>query len=185
MKKLLLLLLCVPLIGFGQECKFLKNEVDDMTGEKTIITNGTLLCNKLFEPSLSIQPISINNSYYFAFSNRRMGEFNISQGNKVIIKLENDELITLIVKSSVSKLLLRSEVDKTMDQYDANFEADISLEQLTKLSKSKIQKIRIYYDEGAENLRAGMYYWEKDNFNVKKTDKFLKLINCLLEESKQ
>jgi len=99
MKKLLLLLLCVPLIGFGQECKFLKNEVDDMTGEKTIITNGTLLCNKLFEPSLSIQPISINNSFHFALSISRMGNFNISQGNKVIIKLENDDLITLIVKS--------------------------------------------------------------------------------------
>ena len=189
MKKLLLILLCLPFIGFGQDCKFLKNEIDDMTQERTLITKGVLLCNVLFGSSLLIQPILTNGNFSIVCSFSRYGEFNISEGNRMIIKVYNelidkDELVTLTIKNSTTKLGIKSELSETTDSYGSRFSAyAISERDWDILTKNKIKKIRIYFDDGAVNLTESMgWYWEKEDFKQRKIDKLFQQFNCLSNE---
>ncbi len=210
MKKLLLILLCLPMIGFGQDdcgdkplykgnkfgqykttkkykdykkkydawldckggnfgdCKFSRNEVDDMTGTFVAETQSKMLFYVFGGDKIYFNFKNIDGNYYLNLDISRHSRFSISEGNSLLIKLSNDEIIDLkFLHTEVSRLEYYSQYIST---YSLSNVVSLTKENLTKLTNNKITKIRVYGNDG---------YFENEKLKEKGINNFLTNANCI------
>jgi|TARA_B110000238_G_C15837725_1_gene315571 hypothetical protein len=102
MKKLLLILLCLPFIGFGQSCKYQKNEIDKFTKKEIKITKEKILWkNPMGGNTLSFYLSSVNDKKSITIRYSKGSVFTIKNGNSLALLLENGESLNLQTPISV------------------------------------------------------------------------------------
>jgi len=143
MKKLLFaLMLFMPVIAFAQDCQYETFEKDEFTGKKVIITKQERvtsgLMRKLFWNYRSYDNKVILDIY--DFRDMTTDIFTIRKGNSFMIKLANDEIITLKANESKTSKYGKSSTSIAIS-------LDIDSLSLVKLSSIGIKKIRIYERE--------------------------------------
>jgi hypothetical protein len=185
---IIIIMMSISFIGYSQtNCKFTKNEIDDMTGEKVVISKSFIMCVEFMGLGLHLTPKQINDKYILNFSFTYPRSFSMSESDKIILKLENDELITLSTNknfNSEGEEIFTGSGYTTL--YGGNIDIEITKEQLEKLSVNKLSKLRIYFSEGFDSVHNKVSkkwiegFWEKDNFSSNKLKKFMKELSCLL-----
>ena len=102
MKKLLLILLCLPMIGFGQSCKYQKNEIDKFTKKEIKITKEKILWkNPMGGNTLSFYLSSVSDKKSITIRYSKGSIFTIKNGNSLALLLENGEALNLQTPISV------------------------------------------------------------------------------------
>lgn len=190
MKRIFLIItILTSVIVQGQtDCKFSKNEIDDMTGEKVVISKSIMMCIEFMGMGLNITPKQINDKYFLSFSFDYPRSFRMDPGDKIIIKLENNDLINLKVNNRVDSegYEIPTGGYGTTTSYKGTTDVEVTKEILDKLSDQKVSKLRIYFSDGFNTIHTKVSkrwtegYWEKENFKSKKINDLKKEIKCLL-----
>ncbi|MDC1025160.1 hypothetical protein OAR04_04470 [Flavobacteriales bacterium] len=212
MKKLLLILICLPIIGFGQDdcgdkpiykgnkfnkkykttkaykdykknyktwidcrggntgdCKFYRNELDDMTGIYIAETKSKSLYTTFIGDNVFFHFRYASGFYYLMLDITKHNSFSISKGNKLLVKFDTDEVLEFeFLNTEFSNLSYYSQYVST---YQLANSVSISRDDLVKLTTNKIKKVRIYGNDG---------YFEKDDIKDKGANNFITDANCIL-----
>jgi len=141
--KSILLFLFFPFLLYSQNCKYSKNQVDEFTGNVEKITKQVMIYNGL-AGGLAIKLSKINNYIYLDMGYSRTDIFTIMKGDAIIFILKNKEKVEL--KS------LKTEVSKPYTGqfgtiWSVEMSYGISEDDLNKIIKSPISKLRIYTNQ--------------------------------------
>jgi hypothetical protein len=186
MKKLtFFLVLYISTFGLNaQNCKFDKNEIDAMTGEKIMITKRALLCEiatlgDMNTVDIKLKKVSSKTSeqaYIIAYLKpSAKHECSFKKGHKLIMKFDNDSIATM-----------EGELDKT-EYYIEPTMKNISLSGLLldneyKIGNRELELMRIH-----KIVLIRMYYSEKVTqndvyFEFRKISKEISsLVNCITQ----
>lgn len=168
MKKITLLLLLLSVWSYGQDCKFVINEIDAFTKEKKTITKRQLICDKL---SSSISLSFIKNKYtYLKFEYNTTGIKSIVVGtdNKLIFMLNDDSTIELFPLELVSGEF--NSLNNTVVSVNYLITNDI----ISKIRNIGIKKIR---------FNSTKYYNDFDITREKLVTKLNNQIDCFTKET--
>ncbi len=172
MKKIVLVLLLTVSFGYSQNCKYKKNEVDEFTGSKVIITKDKIF-TKIgmgFGTYAIISAKKINDTKYLAVSFSSNTIFTLRKGSLVMFKTENDEIIELSFSESMVADYSSSQVGTTnITRWTAKMYFLLSDELVQKFNDIRIKKVRWYTTDG---------YVEKD-VKKKNSKNISKLLNCI------
>lgn len=173
MKKLIFFTLITLNFTFSQECKFRKNEIDDFTKKKVLVLKESVLASDFSENSVTAE-LNSNSNIYINFLVRFSGHkaLVITEKNKLILLLKNDEVLETYVNPSNGKLIGNGGL---MSYTDFNINFNMTEEILLKISTIGVKKIRLETSEGNKDFEV------KD----KRNEQFLKSINCFLLEYKK
>jgi len=154
------------LTAFSQ-CKYEKNEVDSFTGNKTIITQAKGLKFGLLDGA-AIKLARMNDSkkllwFYFTTSDI----FSVRSGDKLMFKLDNDEVVTL---SNLSRVTADYIITSGITSWSAKMTYELSPRVISLLSTHDIQSFRLYTSKG---------YLENDIKSKKKRSNLRSIIDCI------
>jgi len=150
MKKLLLLLIIIPTLAFSQ---YERNEIDEMTGDKVLITEPAYLFNKAYFSyweRLQIKLICINDTYSIGLlANYQNKRFLVGSDSEHYIKLEDGTIIKLVSDN----LTIANEgggviVPANSSLIGATIYSVIKKEEIEAMSKSNVAKVRITTTDG-------------------------------------
>jgi hypothetical protein len=167
-KAILFTLLFIPVFCFGQ--KLVKNEVDEFTGISVKTTSLEQLVSESpwggnsFHLSESVK--RINDNYYLIVRFSLDNVFSVASEQKLMIKLENDSIVTLLNKEYDISSNGRGAIGGKQGVY---LTYPIESDDLDLLKENKATKIRIYTTDG---------YLEKD-IKEKNQDKIKKCIELV------
>ena len=149
MKILILILSFIATSAYSQNCYYSKDEVDDMTGNSIIITKSKKIWNKLRARGperLDVYVMKINNSKSLSLTLKLIGDpYSINEEDEVLIKIETGEVLKLINETSEVSDNVRN---GSVTQWAVNYLIMLEDEDIEKLSKFKIDKIRAYTSDG-------------------------------------
>lgn len=173
MKKILLLgfILLSTVLSNAQKCDFLKNEVDQFTGEKMVITNFVNINKKFTSKYFFSHSFGLSGNFYFINIKLTGGgqSLFISKGNKLSLKLKDDSILEFT--ASEHKKTEFSSINGVSYSYIVP-SYNISKEQLEQISNTGIKLIRMETSESQYDSDVT----EKDNKKIKQS------INCILKE---
>lgn len=171
MKKLSVIYLIGVLFFFsnqeaiGQKCKFEKNEVDPITGEKIVEVKAFIKADK---KTLYSYLNRTDDKYNIRFIIRLGGKHNytIPQGSKAIFKFDDGEVLELFSESETIPTYNAN--DHILSSYRPTY--NIPKEAIKKMSEKEVSFIRIYVSDKL-NL----------DFNIKEKMrvKFQKIVVCI------
>ena len=142
MKKLLLILLCFPMIGFGQKCKYQKNETDKFTKSEIKITKEKILWkNPMGGNTLSFYVSSVDKEKFITIRYSQGSVFTVKSGESLTLLLENDESVSLITDNSVVS-------DYSGSSWFAYTTYSIPKNSISLLSQYNVTDIRIQTSDG-------------------------------------
>lgn len=171
MRTLFILLLAIPSIGYSQQ--LVENNIDDFTHSSIKRSEWIKLETAAFENSMTtfVRTTKINDFAYLDFKIMTGTVFSIQENDKLMIKLSNDSIITLIcVKYAITCHgcgavgFVGSEAEGLEATYI------LKQDQQKYLTTNAIEKIRIY--ESGGYLEA-----EINEKHAKKLQKCLELIS--------
>lgn len=167
---IILLFFTIQLTSFGQSCKYYEDKVDDMTNDTIVSTFGIVA--KSWTAGLVFTFKKVNSSNFIRMSYGIGGTkaMVIGKGDKMIIKLGNDSIITL---NSIE--VASGEFSNTSGVRETKLICfySISKEELQAININKIAKVRIYLTDS---------YVEMDASKKKKHKKALyKALGCFLK----
>jgi hypothetical protein len=168
MKKYILLLLMLSVWSYGQDCKFVVNEVDAFTKEKKTITKRQLICDKL---SSSISLSFIKNKYTYLkveYSSTGINSIVVGTNNKLIFMLNDDSMIELFPLEVVSGEFT------SMNSTVISVNYLITNESISKIRNIGIKKIR---------FNSTKYYYDFDVTREKLIAKLNNQIDCFTKET--
>lgn len=147
MKVLLILLLALPLASYSQE--LIENKVDEFTKHKVLRTSWEPLTRtqKLYS---FIQISKVNESSYLRIKYTIPNTiFSIREGDKIMLKLANDSIVSLLYPKSQVSCKGCGVVGISMSNHDG-VEVSIPLDKdvVDILIKQRISKIRVYTTKG-------------------------------------
>lgn len=173
MKKIILLLFFIPIIGFSQDCKFEKNEIDPFTKSKSIkMQNRCIVDAFSYGKSVCFQFIYNNNpSIYLDFSFKGIKKFKINPENNVSLLLKNQEIITINIGLEILPDINEGLGMGPNTEY--KFPIKVTYEDLNKIRKIGILKIRLENSEEAQDFEVT---------SQSKVDKINKILDCFLNE---
>jgi hypothetical protein len=173
MKKIILILLLLPIFGFAQDCKFEKNEIDPFTKGKFVRTKSKPIVS-IFSPTQNIRfQFEFNKSAFInvfvQFSNHK--KFNINSGHKFQLLLNDQSVITMIINTD-------AEADRNPGlmlgpMTDFKFKVETTLDELTRVRDIGIIKIRLETTEDEKDF---------DVKNQKNKENIKEMLNCFLSE---
>jgi|GEM_PF-4015233 len=127
-----LLLLLLPALAIGQDCKFYENKVDEFTKDSL----------KSFSGGRGFYFRKINNNAALVFTYMGLGAaYSISKGDQLILKMEDGSTVELI--NSVSDLGPTS-ISSGITTTTVRGTYPLDKESLQKISSQKVDKIRMY-----------------------------------------
>jgi len=136
------------------QCEYERDEIDDMTGDKVVETTSELILNKFGGTSISVSAtMVVSNSdtiRFLTFTFTAWSIFSMDEDNKILIKLENGEIIEL---KNAEYLIAET---GSFETWEADIDAFLTYENFIKLSKNPIVKIRFYFNDGyvEEEIRS-------------------------------
>ncbi|WP_445458441.1 hypothetical protein [Flavobacterium sp. HNIBRBA15423] len=173
MKKLFYLFILLSFMCEAQNCKFKKNEIDDFTKEKRLLTENKIICFDFYENSIGLT--------FSKFKTNLMSMKISFAGHDVILINENQKISLLLTDKSVIDLKIEDlQSGKLkgngglMSSTDFEFFFDLN-DELIKHLKQGVVKIRINTMDGFKDF----------DVKEKKYKKMLETLNCFLEESKK
>ena len=150
------------------DCKFSRNEVDDMTGTFIAETQSKMLFYVFGGDRIDFYFQNIDGNYLLNLDITKHSRFSISKGNGLLLKLSNDEIIKLkFLYTEVSGLEYYSQYVST---YSLSNSVSLTKENLIKLTNHKITKIRVYGNDG---------YFENERLKEKGINNFITNANCI------
>lgn len=170
MKKIIFLLLFVPFIGFAQECKFEKNEIDPFSKTKVVNTKRRVIVDVLgrtvvFQFLYNVEPsIKIN------FSLGGSKEIIVNTNNKVMLLFNNDEVLSF---DNDEEQIGEIKPNLSYMATELNFTFPISIDNLNKIKTIGVKKIRMETKDKT---------YDFDVFSKKDVAKINGIIDCFLNE---
>jgi hypothetical protein len=167
-KNILLLLLMLSVWSYGQDCKFVINEIDAFTKEKKTITKRQIICDKL---SSSISLSFIKNKYNylkFEYNSNGIKSIVVGTNNKLIFMLNDDSVIELFPLEIVSGEF------NSMNNTVVSVNYLITSESISKIRNIGIKKIR---------FNSTKYYYDFDVTKEKWIVKLNNHIDCFTKET--
>ncbi len=170
MKKVILLILITlsTFYSFSQ-CKFKKDEVDEFTKNRIRETKDFMVAG-VFSQSYMVQLRQVNDGYFLKLGYSTLGTSSIviGQGDELMIKLNNDSVITL---QSLEIASATHSYSSGMTATTIYCNYSITKEQLELLAKNPAVKIRFYTTDG---------YLEKET-TTNGIDRLLSFANCIIK----
>ena len=157
----------------GQKCKYVKNEIDDFTGERIAITDreriATNIVTLVYVDMYGKTTNGVNQLFFS--SSVPFTEFSIDQGAEVLLKQEDGNIITLLVDEDMS-----SQVSGGLGASSnrGTFSVTISDELKSMFLRSPIEKIRIPFENAESDLEL----------KKKARGAFLRVLGCLHRANK-
>lgn len=142
MRKLVFVLLFLPVFSIAQNCKYERNDIDKFTKQKVIITESVIMWkNPMGGNSLSFKSKNIDDIYLLEMRYSMSNVFAIEKDSKLYFLTTNDENIEVLAIES-----------KVSDSYSTTsfciVNYAISEEIRVKLSIEQIKSIRFYTTDG-------------------------------------
>ena len=171
MKKIALLLLFIPIIGFSQDCKFEKNEIDPFSKTKVVHSKMRAIVDVL------------GRSVYFQFQFNKIPYINVEFSfgayakdavlipeNKVLFLLNNDDVINFTVGENI-----QPKASPFMNNYlyKFNIKFETSIADVEKIKTIGIKSIRLETKEKEYDFNVS---------NKKDIAKMNTIIECFLNE---
>jgi hypothetical protein len=173
MKKIILLLLFVPFVGFCQNCKFEKNEIDAFYKTKIIRTQlRPITFGSLGGGGVDLQFLFNTNPFIIIkvnFSQLKLME--TKPENNILFLLTDNSVITYNIGEIIKGKM--SGDGGLMSSTSFEFEFKTTIEELNKVKNIGIKKIRFEYNDGSREFEVS-----KKKF----IDKTNNTINCFLNE---
>jgi hypothetical protein len=142
MKKLLLMLLLVPVLIYGQDCRYEQNDVDKFTKKTVIITKPEIVWkDAMMGYSLSFKVKKIDDQYIIWMRYSSPGSFIIEKYSKLMLLTKNQETFEL---NAFETVIPKSYSNGSYVEVDYL----ISKETYEKLKNSIITDVRLYTSEG-------------------------------------
>ncbi|MFA9191157.1 hypothetical protein AAGV28_07210 [Flavobacterium sp. FZUC8N2.13] len=170
MKKIILLLLFVPFIGFSQDCKFEKNEIDPFYKTKVVNTKKRVIVDVLgrtvvFQFLYNVEP-SIKIEYTLGGSSDAV----VIKGNKTMFLLNNNDVINFDVNEDQE-----GKIKEFLGSYlkEFNFIFPLSTDDLNKIKTIGIKTIRLETKEKTYDFEVR---------SKKDVVKINSIIDCFLNE---
>lgn len=169
-KSLLFLLLFLSIKAYSQT---LKVEKDEFTGVEDKTTSWEELCKGTFKhpcfPSM-FRFRSIEGLIYFDYQKTTPDIEAISKGNKLMLKLDNNEIVEL--EASESKVSCIGCWDKFVGSESNAVKTpySVSKEQIEKLLNHKVVKLRVYFNEG----------YKEEVIGKKRADKIINALKLII-----
>lgn len=168
MKKLLFLLLFIPLVSFGQ--KIIKNEVDEFTNNAVKITSWVkVVMNSNI--NAYVKSRKINKNYFLDFKMILDDKaYSIDKGEVLYLKLSNDKILKLVNLSYELVSVGGGSVGISgSNLLGIGFTCEISEEILNILIETPIVKLRVYTSEG----------YKEEIVKQKRAKKFIKMLEII------
>lgn len=164
-------LVAISLSLNAQNCDYLKNEIDEFSGKKTVITNFVNINKKFTSKHFFAHSFSfIEGLYFINFKLTGGGQsLFISKGNKLLLKLNDDSILELGAAENQKtefKSINGASYSYIIPLYN------VSREQLEKIADVGIKLIRMETSESQYDSSVT----DKDNKKIKQS------ISCLLKE---
>lgn len=170
MKKYLLLFLFVSLVGFSQDCKFEKNEIDPFSKTKVVNTKKRVIVD-LISSSVVFQFLyNIEPFIKIEFTLSTSEETFVNTNNKVMFLLSNDEVLNFNINEEQTGKR-KEYIGKYLTEF--NFTFPISTDKLNKIKLLGIKKIRFETKDKT---------YDFDVKNQKDIAKINSIIDCFLNE---
>lgn len=166
MKKIFTLLFLFILTNYSySQCKFKKNEIDEFTKKRIRETKHVSVAG-VFSQNYTIQLKQINENYYLNFGYGTMGIVSIviGEGDDLMIKFENDTVLTL---ESLEIASANHNISQYGNSTGITCTYGITREQLEILSKYPASKFRFYISDGYMEKEAKSEGVEKLMMNAK------------------
>lgn len=164
---LLILFLIVPNIVFCQ-CSYRRNEVDEFTGNKILVTTPKLLLNKFGGHSFICHTGKIDSTIVLYMNFTAWDIFSISRGSKILFKLTNDSICGLLAANEYETASSRNMT--YVPNWEITIYSVLDEETINTLTMYGVKKCRVYTNDG---------YLEFE-FNPNKTMIIKELIDCVL-----
>ena len=168
MKKLLFILLLIPLISFSQ--KILKYEIDEFTNKTIKHTSWEKLAWNSKINAL-VRGRKIDENYYLEFKMILDNNiYSIDKGEVLLFKFSDDEILKLKnLQYELSSIGDGSVGRSGSGLFGINFTCGIKKADIEKLKNKQIFKLRIYTSKG----------YVDESIKNKRSIKFMKLISLL------
>lgn len=148
MKKLLfLMLLLIPLVSFGQDCKYEVNRIDDFTNVRVVQTYSAALVSvkeaRKTQSSVIFCCLRYDDDCYVQIGLLTRKPVFILEDQKVYFKLSNDSIVTVISP--------KTNMDTELNQYNfynINHRYYIEKDELLQFKEVGVKKIRVETSEG-------------------------------------
>lgn len=170
MKKIALLVLLIPVIGFSQDCKFEKNEIDPFNKTKVVHSKKRVIVDVLgrsvffqfkynLEPTIQIQ---------FVFGGVK--DIVVPYNNKIMFLFNDDEVLSFqINQEQIGKITPGMNFKNT----EFLFDLPIKISDLEKIKNIGIKSIRLVTSQKEYDFEVS---------NKKDIEKMNTIIGCFLKE---
>lgn len=172
MKKIVLLLLLIPIIGFSQDCKFEKNEIDDFYKNKIIKTQSRPIAfESLGGGGVDLQFLLDKTPFIIIRINCSYKYMETKPENNILFLLNNGSVITYNIGEVIKGKMIGDGRIMSSTVFETKF--NTSIEELNTIKKIGIKKIRFEYSDGTR---------EFDVTKQKFIDKINTIIDCFVKE---
>lgn len=141
----MLVLIAPYLYGQSGSCNFKKNEVDDMTGLKVLVTKERRLRIALYK-SLTVKGRKVNNTYMLHFLPTAGSIFSMDPGARVLIKTREENKVYEIHSNEYE--LSTGIHSSGFSVYSSEIQSTVDYSIINALSKETVNKIRFYFNDG-------------------------------------
>jgi hypothetical protein len=147
------------------QCKYERNEVDDMTNKKVVITRPSLMINQFLGSGLLIKSAYMDGLFFLnlQYSKAAVGIFRIEKQAKIIFKFEDNSLMELENTEDIIAEMLAG------DTWNATFNLALNDKNIEMLQKGRIIKIRIYTSKGIDDMEI----------KAKNQDNIINMLKCI------
>jgi len=137
---------------FGQNCDFLRNEVDDMTGNKVIELEPEKIYKKMKTrgpEKIDVNLMKVNNSVVLYIDQYLQGDaYSISEDDDVIMKFNDDSTLKLDNYNSEVADYKKLGLSGASTQWVVTYKIKLDESEINELTNKHIVKLRTYSSEG-------------------------------------
>lgn len=166
-----LIIIFISTFTYSQKCKYERNEVDEFTKNNILETKSqTFTVSGVmglgFSSAFSL--VKVNDQRYIKLHFSSPAIFSTSEGNELMLKLENDEVIKLyFLKSEVANPTYQEMLKSSV--WSLKSSVHIPDDVYETLMKTKINKVRFYLSDG----------YHDDDVSAKRANKFIEALKCI------
>ena len=172
MKKIILLLLLLPIVAFAQDCKFEKNEIDVFYKTKIIKTQSRPIAFEMIGNGINFQYLYDKDPFIIIdVTFAKLEILNTNPNNNILLLLNDDSVITYNINEiAIGDLVGNGGV---MSSTNFKFKFPTTLDQLKSIRNTGIKRIRFEYNDDSKEFIVS-----KKKF----IDKMNAIIDCFVSE---
>lgn len=146
MRKITIVLLMAMAVGYSQNCKYEKNEVDEFTKNKILVVKGSEIFKTSMFTGLYFQISKINETKFITFSLTSGSVFVLEKGeNKIMLKTKDEQIINIGFDETLVSEIVTGSIGIMCYCHQRVLLND---NLLYKLKNVEIIKVRIYTKDG-------------------------------------